>query len=171
MSFLSRISLANRSLVALATIAILLFGAILIPQIKQELYPSIEFPTISVISTYAGASPAIIEQNITDPLEQSFQGIQGVQQVTSYSNEGASIIEIEYNYGTDLNQASQTLTQQINKTQQSPASHTTGGYLFTEQCRPRNRVEQRCGSCTARHQRCRQRQCYGRAQSDCHRCS
>src|SRR5579863_3095513 len=125
MSFLSRISLANRSLVALATIAILLFGAILIPQIKQELYPSIEFPTISVISTYAGAAPSIVEQNITDPLEQSFQGIQGVQQITSYSNEGASIIEIEYNYGTDLNQASQTLTQQINKTQQSLPSGVT----------------------------------------------
>jgi HAE1 family hydrophobic/amphiphilic exporter-1 len=125
MSFLSRISLANRSLVALATIAILLFGVILIPQIKQELYPSIEFPTISVISTYAGASPSIVEQNITDPLEQSFQGIQGVQQITSYSNEGTSIIEIEYNYGTDLNQASQTLTQQINKTQQSLPSSVT----------------------------------------------
>lgn len=119
MTFLSRISLANRSLVALATIGVLLFGAILIPQIKQELYPSIEFPTVSVISTYAGASPAIVEQNITNPLEQSFQGVQGVQQITSYSNEGASIIEVQYNYGTDLTQASQTLAQQINKVQQS----------------------------------------------------
>ncbi len=119
MSFLSRMSLANKSLVALATIAILLFGAVVIPAIKQELYPAIEFPTVSVLSTYPGASPSIVEQDITNPLEQNFEGLQGIQQITSFSNEGSSVIEIEYNYGTDLNQASQTLSQQISRTQQS----------------------------------------------------
>jgi HAE1 family hydrophobic/amphiphilic exporter-1 len=119
MSFLSRMSLANRSLVALATIAILVFGALVIPSLKQELYPSLEFPAVTVITSYPGAAPSIVEQNVTDPLEQSIQGLQDIQQITSYSNQNASVIVVEYNYGVDLNQASQQITQQINRVQAS----------------------------------------------------
>lgn len=117
MSFLSRISLANRSLVALATIAILIFGALAIPALKQELYPSLEFPAVTVITSYPGASPSIVEQNVTDPLEQSIQGMQNIQSLTSYSNQGSSVIVVEYNFGTDLNQASQQISQQISRVQ------------------------------------------------------
>jgi HAE1 family hydrophobic/amphiphilic exporter-1 len=113
MSFLSRISLANKSIVALVTIAILIFGAITIPTLKEELFPSISLPAVSVVSTYQGASPSIVESSVTDPLEQNFQGIAGVQTITSYSDESASIIEVEFNYNTDLNTAQQTLTQRI----------------------------------------------------------
>lgn len=123
MSFLSRMSLANRSLVALATIAILIFGALVIPSLKQELYPSLEFPAVTVITSYPGASPSIVEQNVTNPLEQSIQGLQNIQQITSYSNQNASVIVVEYNYGVDLNQASQQIMQQISRVQ---ASFPTG---------------------------------------------
>jgi len=117
MSFLSRISLANRSLVALATVAILIIGAFLIPSLKQELYPSLEFPAVTVITSYPGASPSVVEQSITDPLEQSIQGTSGVQSLTSYSNQNSSVIVVAYNYGADLNQASQKLSQQISRIQ------------------------------------------------------
>jgi HAE1 family hydrophobic/amphiphilic exporter-1 len=117
MSFLSRMSLANRSLVALATIAILIFGAVIIPSLKQELYPSLEFPAVTVITAYPGASPSIVEQDITNPLEQSIQGMQNIQSMTSYSNQGTSIIVVEYNFGVDINQVSQQLTQQISHVQ------------------------------------------------------
>lgn len=117
MSFLSKISLANRSLIALATIAILIFGAWVIPSLKQELYPSLEFPAVTVISNYTGASPSLVEQNVTDPLEQSIQGLQNIQQITSYSNQNSSVIVVEYNFGVDLNQASQQITQQISRIQ------------------------------------------------------
>ena len=125
MSYLARLSLANRSIIALATIAILLFGAFVIPSIKQELYPSLQFPAVSVIAVYPGASPAIVEKDVTNPLEKSIQGIQGIQQVTSYSNEGASILLVSYNFGTDLDKASQTLTQQINRTQANLPANVT----------------------------------------------
>ena len=117
MSFLSRISLANRSLVALATIAILIIGAVVIPSLKQELYPSLEFPAVTVFSTYIGASPSIVEQDVTDPLEQSIQGLQNIQSITSYSNQSSSVIVVEYNFGVDLNQASQQITQQLSHVQ------------------------------------------------------
>jgi len=117
MSFLSRISLANRSLVALATIAILIIGGLVIPSLKQELYPSLEFPSVTVVTVYPGASPSLVEKDVTDPLEQSIQGTQNIQTVTSYSNQSTSIIVVQYNFGTDVNQASQQITQQINRIQ------------------------------------------------------
>lgn len=113
MSFLSRMSLANRSLVALATIAILIFGAVIIPSLKQELYPSLEFPAVTVITSDPGASPSIVERDVTTPLEQSIQGTPNIQSITSYSNQGSSVIVVAYNFGVDLNQTSQQLTQQI----------------------------------------------------------
>ncbi len=125
MSFLARLSLKNRSLIALATIAILLIGAFVIPTLKQELFPSLDFPAVSVVTVDAGASPTIVEHDITNPLEQSIQGIAGIQQMTSYSNQGVSIIVIEYNFGTDINQASQTLTQHLNQAQASLPSGVT----------------------------------------------
>ena len=125
MSFLARLSLKNRSLIALATVAVLLIGAIVIPTLKQELFPSLDFPAISVVTVYAGASPTIVEHDVTTPLEQSIQGIAGLQQMTSYSNQGVSIIVIQYNFGTDINQASQTLTQHINQAQTSLPSGVT----------------------------------------------
>src|SRR5215471_18404412 len=102
MSFLSRISLANRSLVALATIAILIFGALVIPSLKQELYPSLEFPAVTITATYPGASPAIVEKDVTIPLEQSIQGMPDIQTTTSYSNSSFAIIIVEYDFGVDL---------------------------------------------------------------------
>ncbi|MGB8347714.1 MAG: efflux RND transporter permease subunit [Ktedonobacteraceae bacterium] len=125
MSYLTKLSLRNRSLIALATIAILLIGAFVIPTLKEELFPSLEFPAISVVSVYPGASPSIVEQDVTNPLEQSIQGLQGIQQTTSYSSQNSSVIVVEYNYGTDLNAASQTLTQQINRAEASLPSGVT----------------------------------------------
>ncbi len=125
MSFLARLSLKNRSLIALATIAILLIGAFVIPTLKQELFPSLDFPAVSVVTVDAGASPTIVEHDITNPLEQSIQGIAGIQQLTSYSNQGVSIIVVQYNFGTDINQASQTLNQHLNQAQASLPSGIT----------------------------------------------
>ncbi len=125
MSYLARLSLANKSIIALATIAILVFGAFVIPSLKQELYPSLEFPIVSVIAGYPGASPAIVEKDVTNPLEQSIQGLQGVQTVTSYSNEGSAVILISYDYGTNLDTASQKVTQQISSIQTTLPSSVT----------------------------------------------
>lgn len=125
MSILSRLSLANKSIVALLTVAILVVGALVIPSLKQELLPSIAFPAVSVISVYPGASPASVERDVTDPLENNIQGVQGLQQLTSYSNEGVSLIIAQYDYSTDLDKASQTLSQLIAKTQASLPSNVT----------------------------------------------
>ncbi len=125
MSFLSKISLANRSVVALATIAILLLGGFIIPSLKQELFPSITYPSITISSIYAGASPAIVERDVTIPLEQTIHTVKGIQSLTSYSNESSSIIVASFDFGTDIDRETQTLNEQIASVQQSLPSGVT----------------------------------------------
>src|SRR5215472_15192252 len=100
MFWLTKLSLANRGIVALASAAILLLGIFIVPLLQQELLPPVEYPALNIISTYPGAAPALVEQDVTDPLERSILGMQNVQQVTSQSHEGSSLITVLYNDGT-----------------------------------------------------------------------
>ncbi|GCE47875.1 HAE1 family hydrophobic/amphiphilic exporter-1 [Thermosporothrix hazakensis] len=117
MSVFSRLSLANRGLVALATIAILLVGGFLIPQLKQELFPSLDFPAITIVSTYVGASPEIVEKDVTEPIERTLKGAPGITSLTSTSSESVSVVTANYDFGTDLSQARQQLNDRINQIQ------------------------------------------------------
>ncbi len=125
MAFFSRVSLANKSIIAIATVAILLLGVFIIPSLKQELFPSVTPPSITIVTPYPGASPAQVERDVTNPLEQNIQGLKGIQQYQSQSNQNVSIITVLYNFGTDLTTAQQTLQGQVNKTlPQLPANVT-----------------------------------------------
>ncbi len=113
----AKLSLANRSIVALATIAVILFGLFVIPSLKQDLIPPLTYPAFSILTPYPGASPAQVEQDVTNPLEQTIQGMQGLQQFTSQSSEGLSVITVLYNFGIDLDKAQQILSERINRAQ------------------------------------------------------
>src|SRR2546429_3177466 len=117
MSSLSRLSIANRSLVALATVALILIGAYMLPTLKQELTPSLFLPQITAITVYPGASPEQVDQDVTSPLEKAFQGLPGITQTTSQSREGFSMIRLSYDFGSDLDKAQQKLAKQVQQIQ------------------------------------------------------
>lgn len=102
MTALARLSLANRSLVVLVAVVLSAFGAFTIPQLKQQLLPSLSFPGAFVIAPYPGASPEIVEDQVTKPIEDSFTGIDGVEEVTSTSKEGIAQVQVAFAYGTDV---------------------------------------------------------------------
>lgn len=117
MAWLTKISLKNRSVVALLTVAIVFVGAFSVTSLKQELLPSLDFPTISVVTSYPGAAPTAVQDDVTAPLEGSIEGVEGLETTTSYSNEGLSIIQVEYAYGTDIDDARQELSESISGVQ------------------------------------------------------
>src|SRR5260370_1818674 len=125
MSLLSRLSLANRSVGALASIALILFGLFVIPLLKQELLPPLTNPAISILTTYPGATPLQVEQDITTPLEQEIGGAPNIQETASQSSEGFSLVTVLYNFGINLDQAQQQLTAQIQKAQPSLPTNVT----------------------------------------------
>ncbi|GAB7050353.1 efflux RND transporter permease subunit [Catenuloplanes indicus] len=104
MSLLARLSLANRGLIALIAIIVTGFGAFAIPSLKQQLLPSLEFPAAFIFASYPGASPEIVEQRVTEPIENSVQGIEGLDEVTSTTSEGVATVQVLFEFGTDLTQ-------------------------------------------------------------------
>lgn len=99
MSWLSRFSLAQRALVGLVSIVALLFGAIAIPQLKQQLLPSIELPMVSVLAPYQGASPDVVEKQVIEPIENTLKGVDGITGITSTASEGNALIRASFDYG------------------------------------------------------------------------
>ncbi|MFF5212783.1 efflux RND transporter permease subunit [Streptosporangium sp. NPDC000396] len=117
MNALTRISLANRALVALLAIAVLIFGAIATMSVKQELLPQFSAPTVSVAAVYPGASPQIVERNVTEKIEAAVEGGVAQKKIVSFSSDGLAGISIEYEHGTDIDKAIQDLQQRISQIQ------------------------------------------------------
>lgn len=92
-------------LISMVYILIVGFGSFALTQLKLDLYPDIDFPIVAVITTYSGAGPEDMENLVTRLLEESVISTQNVKNVTSRSSEGASIIIMEFNWGTDMDQA------------------------------------------------------------------
>ncbi|MFC7109851.1 efflux RND transporter permease subunit [Nonomuraea rubra] len=91
------------------------FGAFTIPQLKQQLLPSLSFPGAFVIASYPGASPEIVEDQVTAPIEDSFQGLAGMEQMTSTSKEGLAQIQVAFEYGTDIESSLNKMQQAISR--------------------------------------------------------
>lgn len=102
MSVLARFSLANRGLIALIALVTTAFGAFAVPSLKQQLLPSLEFPAAFIVAPYPGAAPEIVESQVAEPIENSLQGIPGLEKITSTSREGSATVQVQYEFGTDL---------------------------------------------------------------------
>ncbi|HKX13623.1 MAG TPA: efflux RND transporter permease subunit [Propionibacteriaceae bacterium] len=101
MTSLTRLSLANRMIVGLATLAIIVFGVLATLNLKQELLPSIQVPTAIVTANYPGVSPQIVADEVSTPLERALSGVSGVTKVESTSTNGIATITVEWEYGLD----------------------------------------------------------------------
>ncbi|MFE6284123.1 efflux RND transporter permease subunit [Streptomyces sp. NPDC057877] len=115
MSWLSRFSLAQRALIGLMSIIALAFGAIAIPQLKQQLLPTIELPVVSVVAPYQGASPDVVEKQIVEPIENNLEAVDAITGVTSTASEGNAVIMASFDYGNDTQQLVADVQQAVNR--------------------------------------------------------
>ena len=93
---LAVLSLRNRALIALVTVFVMVFGVITTSQLKEELIPSLTIPTAVVVTTYPGASPAVVEERVTVPIEQSVLGLSGLESSSSDSATGTSTVIVRF---------------------------------------------------------------------------
>ena len=98
---------------AMIALILVVFGFIAYTRLGLDLFPDLEYPTVSVVTTYSGASPEDIENLITKPLEGVVSSVNGVKKVTSTTSEGTSAISVEFEWGTNLDFAAQDLRDQI----------------------------------------------------------
>jgi HAE1 family hydrophobic/amphiphilic exporter-1 len=105
--WLTRISLKNPYFATVIMLALLLLGLISIKNISVEEFPDVKFPVVVVTTNYKGASPEVIETDISRPVEESLNSLNGVKTIRSYSFEGQSVVVAEFNLSVDPEQALQ----------------------------------------------------------------
>ncbi|MDO5628489.1 MAG: efflux RND transporter permease subunit [Mobilicoccus sp.] len=99
---LTRFSLRNRALIALITVFTMIAGMLALTSLRRELIPSLEIPIAAVVTVVPGASPGVVEDRVTAPIEAAVLGIQGVERVESTSGAAISTVTVNLEYGTDL---------------------------------------------------------------------
>ncbi|WP_434749116.1 efflux RND transporter permease subunit [Paenibacillus amylolyticus] len=110
-------SLNNKFAIWILTIIISFTGLYSGMTMKQETIPNINVPFLNVTAIDPGAAPEGIVEDVTKPLEQKLRNIDGVKTVTSTSMENAASITLEFNYGTDLTNATATVREALNEVQ------------------------------------------------------
>src|ERR1700744_6318784 len=102
---------------SLLMLAILLTGVVAYRQLPVSALPEVDYPTIQVVTFYPGASPDVTASAITAPLERQFGELPGLNQMTSISSGGSSIITLQFTLTLDIDVAEQEVQAAINAAQ------------------------------------------------------
>ena len=116
---LSELSIRRPVLATVFTLVILIFGAIGYLTLGVREYPSVDNPIISVTCSYPGANADVIENQITEPLEQNINGIPGIRSLTSVSQQGQSRITVEFELSVDLETAANDVRDKVSRAQRN----------------------------------------------------
>ena len=81
------------------------FGLFSLSQLNVDLYPKMDFPVLAVITQYTGVGPFDMETVVTRPVEETVSSVENIKKVTSTSTQGLSLVMLEFEWGTDMNQA------------------------------------------------------------------
>lgn len=114
---LSSISIKRPVLATVFSLVIILFGIIGMTYLGVREFPSVDPPIISVRTSYPGANSDVIETQITEPLEQSINGIPGIRTLTSSSRQGSSNITVEFELSVDMEAAANDVRDKVSQAQ------------------------------------------------------
>jgi multidrug efflux pump len=110
----SRIFILRPVATSLLMVGILLAGIVAFRQLPVSALPEVDYPTIQVVTFYPGASPDVMASAVTAPLERQFGQVPGLQQMTSVSSDGSSVITLQFSLSLDIDVAAQEVQQSIN---------------------------------------------------------
>ncbi len=114
---ISELSIRRPVLATVMTIIIVIFGVIGYSYLGVREYPSVDNPIISVSCSYPGANADVIENQITEPLEQNINGIPGIRSLSSVSSQGSSRITVEFELSVDLETAANDVRDKVSRAQ------------------------------------------------------
>jgi HAE1 family hydrophobic/amphiphilic exporter-1 len=101
--------LKNKSVVILATILLIGSGVYATTRLNQELLPDISFPIITISTPMAGAGPDLVDEQVTQPVEDAIDGVQGIESIRSTSSQGFSVVVVEFDLDADTEEAESDL--------------------------------------------------------------
>src|SRR5512137_2426871 len=111
---LAKFALRNPITILMAVLATIILGFISFSKLPVDMFPEISYPSITVGTFYPGANPQDIERTVTYPVEKAVSTVNGVKYVSSISRQGASLVTIYFNWGTNLDSAQSDVLQAVN---------------------------------------------------------
>ena len=114
---ISELSIKRPVLATVLILIIILFGIVGYTSLGVREYPSVDNPIISVSASYPGANAEVIENQITEPLEQQINGIPGIRSLSSVSQYGSSRITVEFELSVDLETAANDVRDKVSRAQ------------------------------------------------------
>ena len=127
---LAEISVRRPVTVLVLTALFVGLAAFIIPDLAVDLYPEADPPYITVSTSYDGAGPLEVEESVTDLLENEISDVSGLQSMTSTSSEGKSRILLEFDYETDLDEATADVSDALEKVTSRLPDDADSPYIF-----------------------------------------
>ena len=114
MRFITGIAVRNRTVTVLAIIIVLTAGVTAYNSLRVELFPEIEFPLVTVTTSYPSANPDAVVRDVTAPIERAISGTAGLESVQTTTFEGNSLVLATFKYGTDMAAAEDQIASALN---------------------------------------------------------
>jgi HAE1 family hydrophobic/amphiphilic exporter-1 len=115
---------------ALIFVGVAIFGLFSLSRLPIDLFPKIETNSLTVITAYPGASASDIETNVTRPMENSLNTVENLKKITSQSKDNMSLVTLEFNYGIDINIATNDVRDKIDMIKSQLPDDVTNPIIF-----------------------------------------
>ena len=96
-------------------LVIITLGIVSFSRLTIDLMPEVTYPVISVVASYGNVGPQEMEELVTRPIEEALAAVQGVEEITSTSSEGASRVRVAFTWGADLDVAANDIRDRIDR--------------------------------------------------------
>jgi len=110
---LPEISIKRPVFMTMVGLALIVFGIVAFPKLALDLFPKVDFPVVNITTKLVGASPEIMEVDVTDTIEEAVNTINGVKSITSRSMEEYSIVTVEFYLERNIEQAAQDVRDKV----------------------------------------------------------
>lgn len=131
MGALSKIAVERPITLLMTTLIFVGFGIYGLQNLRLNLYPDVSFPTITVYTSYEGVAPEDIETLVSRPIEESVGSISGIRRIRSLSSQGASVVKLNFNWGTDLYEAENDVRKQLGFVERSIPDDAQSPLVFS----------------------------------------
>ena len=110
---LSDVSIKRPVFATMMMLALVVLGVVSYKRLAIDEYPDITYPVVIAQTTYPGASPEVMMREISKPIEEALNTVQGIKEITSTSLEGASIVRLQFHLGVDVAVAQQDVMSKL----------------------------------------------------------
>src|ERR1051325_6053179 len=121
---LSDVSIKRPVFATMMMLALVVLGVVSYQRLAIDEYPDVTYPTINVSTTYPGAAPEVMMRQVSKPMEEALNTVQGIKEINSSSTQGNSNVRVTFNLGTDSGQAQQEVIAKVARIRRSLPPNT-----------------------------------------------